>query len=314
MSINYQYNKPQIFLSEKQNFKSFSFENFENHYFTCLKFLKDGKLAIGSTDSSLSIFTSKNFEIFLIINNTDLNNNSPYPTFITQLSDGRLIYSLSDFNIKIIKINNNKTYRVEQLLLSHTDKIFKIIELMDERIVSTSLDLTIKIWEKNYKNHLFEEDFDLEGEGAENIIEVKNNILVASNSKESILKFYDLEKKRVINTIKQINCSNNNNNLGLFKNNLLFVVGEKITVINIDTYRIVYEITNKVNNTYFNSIRLLNENSYLISNDKNVFQYGFDKKLKYNNEDVDYEKIEDIDVDIFETVATISSKNIKLWK
>ena len=278
MSINYQYNKPQIFLSEKQNFKSFSFENFENHYFTCLKFLKDGKLAIGSTDSSLTIFTSKNFEIFLIINNTDLNNNSPYPTFITQLSDGRLIYSLSDFNIKIIKINNNKTYRVEQLLLSHTDKIFKIIELMDERIVSTSLDLTIKIWEKNYKNHLFEEDFDLEGEGAENI------------------------------------CSNNNNNLGLFKNNLLFVVGEKITVINIDTYRIVYEITNKVNNTYFNSIRLLNENSYLISNDKNVFQYGFDKKLKYNNEDVDYEKIEDIDVDIFEIVATISSKNIKLWK
>jgi len=314
MSSNYQYNKPQIFLSEKQNFKTFSFENFDNHYFTCIKFLKDGKLAIGSTDSSLTILTSKSFEIFLIINNTDIKNNSPYPTYITQLSDDRLIYSLSNFIMKLIKINDNKTYRVEQLLISHTNKIFKIIELMDERIASTSSDLTIKIWEKNYKNHLFEEDFHLEGEGAENIIEVKNNIIAASNSKENVIKFFDLEKKRVINTIKQINCSDNNNNLGLFKNNLLFVVGEKITVINVDTYRILYEINNKVSNNYFNSIRLLNENSYLISNDKNVIQYGFDKKLKCNNEDVDYEKIEDIEVDIYEIVATISSKNVKLWK
>ena len=100
----------------------------------CATTLKDGRFATGSTDNSIIIYNKNTYQPDITIKE-----HSGSVCSLTQLSSGILASGSSDNTIKLFNINNNQ-YNVLKTLSSHTNSVYKEIELNNKKLVSCSYD------------------------------------------------------------------------------------------------------------------------------------------------------------------------------
>ena len=97
---------------------------------------------------------------------------------IYTLKTGQLLTASQDKTIKIISITSDSTYQLDQLLVGHTDWVYRGIELSNGHIASCSYDKTIRIWNKEGLSRLY------------------NCHKIVGGHKEGIRSMFELQYKR----------------------------------------------------------------------------------------------------------------------
>ena len=91
--------------------------------------------------------------------------------------------------IRLLNYINGNTYNVIQTLSYHTNRVSKIIELRNKKLVSCSDDNTIIFY---FKNNQFTKDFNIKTNGLNGpIIQTKNNEICYYEDTNSALCFFD---------------------------------------------------------------------------------------------------------------------------
>ena len=96
--------------------------------------MNDGRLVSGSRDNSIIIYNKETYKPDIIIKEHNY-----YVNCITQLSSGILASCSDDNTIKLFNIKGNE-YEVLQILIYHTEPVYKTIELKNKTLVSCSDD------------------------------------------------------------------------------------------------------------------------------------------------------------------------------
>ena len=162
--------------------------------------LKDERLVSSSWDGTIKIYNKNNYYVDMTINahNTHINQ-------ITLLDDGNFASCSDDKTIKIWKIENEK-YTEVQTLTGHEDKIFKILQMNKELLITGSESL-IKFWKKESEKWIKDEDYkEIKCESqVVDIIKISDNEILCYciNS----FDFYNIEKGKEPNKLVNISTS-----------------------------------------------------------------------------------------------------------
>lgn len=242
----------------------------------CLLILNDGRICSASNDSKINILNKYTYETEITI---DIFQNGIY--YISQLKNLNLI-CCSEKIIKIIKILDknkisNKLFEVIQTLSKHSNKIWKVIELSDNNLISCSSDKTIIIWENNNNFYKFKYFIPIIADSVRSIIETKINEIAYTSFYEQKLYFYNTKTRNQIKILTKIFSSGWNNDIFYYNENYIFVGGNlNIYLINIKKYIIInsFETDN-----YILSFLLMG-NNYLLTGDNkgNIYQWMFNEK------------------------------------
>jgi WD40 repeat protein len=242
----------------------------------CLLILNDGRICSASNDSKINILNKFTYETEITI---DIFQNGIY--YISQLKNLNLI-CCSEKIIKIIKIldknkKSNKLFEVIQTLSKHSNKIWKVIELSDNNLISCSSDKTIIIWENNNNFYKFKYFIPIIADSVRSIIENKINEIAYTSFYEQKLYFYNTKTRNQIKILTKIFSSGWNNDIFYYNENYIFVGGNlNIYLINIKKYLIInsFETDN-----YILSFLLMG-NNYLLTGDNkgNIYQWMFNEK------------------------------------
>ena len=242
----------------------------------CLLILNDGRICSASNDSKINILNKYTYETEITI---DIFQNGIY--YISQLKNLNLI-CCSEKIIKIIKIldknkKSNKLFEVIQTLSKHSNKIWKVIELSDNNLISCSSDKTIIIWENNNNFYKFKYFIPIIADSVRSIIETKINEIAYTSFYEQKLYFYNTKTRNQIKILTKIFSSGWNNDIFYYNENYIFVGGNlNIYLINIKKYIIInsFETDN-----YILSFLLMG-NNYLLTGDNkgNIYQWMFNEK------------------------------------
>ena len=242
----------------------------------CLLILNDGRICSASNDSKINILNKYTYETEITI---DIFQNGIY--YISQLKNLNLI-CCSEKIIKIIKIldknkKSNKLFEVIQTLSKHSNKIWKVIELNDNNLISCSSDKTIIIWENNNNFYKFKYFIPIIADSVRSIIETKINEIAYTSFYEQKLYFYNTKTRNQIKILTKIFSSGWNNDIFYYNENYIFVGGNlNIYLINIKKYLIInsFETDN-----YILSFLLIG-NNYLLTGDNkgNIYQWMFNEK------------------------------------
>ena len=242
----------------------------------CLLILNDGRICSASNDSKINILNKFTYETEITI---DIFQNGIY--YISQLKNLNLI-CCSEKIIKIIKIldknkKSNKLFEVIQTLSKHSNKIWKVIELSDNNLISCSSDKTIIIWENNNNFYKFKYFIPIIADSVRSIIETKINEIAYTSFYEQKLYFYNTKTRNQIKILTKIFSSGWNNDIFYYNENYIFVGGNlNIYLINIKKYIIInsFETDN-----YILSFLLIG-NNYLLTGDNkgNIYQWMFNEK------------------------------------
>ena len=242
----------------------------------CLLILNDGRICSASNDSKINILNKFTYETEITI---DIFQNGIY--YISQLKNLNLI-CCSEKIIKIIKIldknkKSNKLFEVIQTLSKHSNKIWKVIELSDNNLISCSSDKTIIIWENNNNFYKFKYFIPIIADSVRSIIETKINEIAYTSFYEQKLYFYNTKTRNQTKILTKIFCSGWNNDIFYYNENYIFVGGNlNIYLINIKKYIIInsFETDN-----YILSFLLIG-NNYLLTGDNkgNIYQWMFNEK------------------------------------
>ena len=255
----------------------------------CSILLKDGRFATCSCDNSIIIYNNKTFKPDLTIKE-----HSGYVNCITQLSSGILASASSDKTIKLFNINGN-SYNVLQTLTYHTNYVYKIIELKNKNLVSCSEDKSIIFYIKDNNQYL--KDFSITTNGkCSPVIQTKDNEICYSEETNNAICFFDLNQRKSISKINNINKRIGSYDWYLMMNkDLLLITGENIlSIINVNSKSLVRTI-NVPGSSWINIGILLNENTILTAdNNFNIIQWKIDgdnltlvsKKEKANNKPI----------------------------
>ena len=96
-----------------------------------------------------------------------------------------------DYTMKIIILENEMNYKINQILTSHKDSVLKSIKIKDNCIISLSRDNEFIIWNLNNKNNLYYNETRVIYQKTNsycNILKIKENEIIISNQKEESLK------------------------------------------------------------------------------------------------------------------------------
>ena len=223
--------------------------------------LKDNRFVVGSS-SNIIIYNNKTFKPDLIIKEHDSSINS-----LRQLSSGILASCSDDKTIKLFQINNN-SYLVKQTLNEHESGICGIIEINNNRLVSCSKDNSILFYLKNDNKYEKEYKFQTEGE-CWNIIQTKDNEICFSDYKNGThsICFYNLEERKIINKINNINVSEVNC-FNIIANDLLLINGiYNLYIININNKSLA-RVIKVPDSGYIIGFCPLNKNYFLTGDSK----------------------------------------------
>ena len=236
----------------------------------CLSVLNDGRLISGSHDHSIIIYNKITYQPDLIIKE-----HKSSVIYITQLSSGLLATCSSDKTIKLFNINGNN-YNILQTLNYHNNSIYKIIELKNKYLVSCSYDKSIIFYLKD-NNNKYIKDYKISTNGPCFCInQIKENEIcyseiINNDSNNNNICFFDINERKKKSSISNISKSNLSPFIMISKE-LLFIFGEnKISIININEYKLIREI--EVSNSgWINGACMLNENIILTGDEKSIIR------------------------------------------
>ena len=187
--------------------------------------LKDGRLAFSIYNglNSILIYNTDNYSIHLKIDNLDNRVKD-----LIQSKTGNIITSLISGFILVIKLTST-SYEIIQKINAHIQTLEKTIEIKDGRLISCSEDKTMKIWKYNNNQYILENvlclkrtmkaEVYIDQPGLrccnffssceysdfyriDNILELKNNIIVSTPIIEGPIIFWNIKKFELICQIK----------------------------------------------------------------------------------------------------------------
>ena len=244
--------------------------NFHTGSILCSTKLKDERFATASVDKSIIIYNNKTFTPDITIKEHSANVNC-----ILQLNSGLLISCSADNTIKLYKINGNE-YIILQTLSYHTDGVTKVIELKNKKLVSCSLDKSIIFYSND--NNKYTKEYSISTNGANGpIIQTKDNEICFHelNNNNSVICFFDLLEKKVINKINKISISYyNDDSMLMISNDLLLITGkDTISILNVNSHSLVRSI-DVSDSSWINAVLLLNINMILTADyNKRIIQW-----------------------------------------
>ena len=234
----------------------------------CLSVLNDGRLISGSADNSIIIYNKATYIPDLIIKE-----HKSIVLYITQLSSGIIATCSSDEIIKLFNIKGNNYY-ILQTLNYHTNSVYKIIELKNKYIVSCSRDESIIFYVKD--DNKYRKYYHRSTKGPCYCInEIKENEICYSEAindcNNNSVCFYNINERRIKSSISNISKSDISPFIMISKE-LLFIPGKnKISIININEYKLIREI--KVSNSgLINGACMLNKNIILTGDEKSIIR------------------------------------------
>ena len=232
--------------------------NSHNNKVTSILILKNKNICSSSQDSQIKIFNPINFNEI-----TSFQFEKVTVIHIMEMSDLNLVACLSDFTINILKIENNSICIIEYLL-GHQDFVYKSIEYNKNSLITCSHDKTIKTWCKTDGYFQVINSIDVESK-VYDILLIYDYLIVCSCFIEKCLRFYDLNSFKCLNTLYNVCCSDFNNTLFKYNDEILFVGGvEFFYIINLLNFSIIETIAT-VN--YIESICVINEKNILFTGD-----------------------------------------------
>ena len=174
--------------------------------------LSDGRISSCSIDGRINIYNKDTYQKDIMIDIFE------FIFYHTQLSNDNIIVccGLNNNNIlRIYKIRDyaDLKYDLIQKLEGHNDWVWKVIEIEENKLASSSRDNTIKIWEKNMPDFFAENNYNCiktitinnnSNDKPINIIKIKENELAAFSYGDKLLKFFDIK-----NDFKEIANINN---------------------------------------------------------------------------------------------------------
>jgi WD40 repeat protein len=207
--------------------------------------LKDGRLASSSNDFCLNIYKLNSFELQLSIKES-----SRCRSFI-QINDGRIIACYDDGSIKLIKLENEDKYVIDQNIKEHSSACRKIIEIKQNKLISISSDNTMKIWNfnENKINCIKTIEFQKTNSFC-NILKLNENEVVTSSRGDKCLKFWNLDNYQLISTINDIETDWTTKNMCLLEDDILCIGGSNskgFYLVKISTHEIVKNINGPKN-------------------------------------------------------------------
>ena len=171
-----------------------------------------------------------------------------------------------DNSIKLFNIKENK-YEVLQTLNDHNGWVYKIIELKNKALVSCSHDCSIIFYIKD--NIKYKKDYQISINGScYNIIQTKDNEICYDEDDNDTICFYDLLERKVKSSISNIsNCYN----MIMMRKDLLLIIGEnKISIININNYKL--RIINVPETNGIFGVCILNQNMLLTGDESKIIR------------------------------------------
>ena len=286
-----------IFLDNKIKSNSYDFENI-NYIFTnkiekCilslstypdkiyhLMILKDGRLASSTKEGIILIYSSKNFNIEVIIHE---HKSSIF--YFTQLENNYIITCSLDKEVKIIKLIENSKYEIIQTIKEFDGAVTKILEF-ENKLISLSNDKYMRIFLFYENEKVFKLDkkiqFSKISSYSDGILVNNNKELITILSEEKSLKFWDLKNYSNINTFSTIDttypCG-----ICLLNSKILCVGGSNFKgffLIDISTHEILKNIKGM---NYIYCIFRCFDNSFIAAvNDSqkinSLIKYKFDEK------------------------------------
>ena len=266
----------------------FTLKYHELDIFSCIV-LNDGRFATGSRDQSIIIYNNKTFKPDLIIKE-----HRAGISHLLQLSSGMLASCSSDKTIKIFNIKGNN-YEVLQVLNYHNNWVYKLIELSNKKLVSCSSDSSIIFYIEKDGAYIKENQIVTNGE-CFCVVQTKENEICYHEGTDSSICFYDLNSNKTISKINKISMVNNKCFNMITKDLLLINGAGKLTIVNVNKYKIVRIIQTYSNCSIYVSC-LLNENIILTGDsEKEIKQW----------------RIEDDNLKLISTKANTHDKNISV--
>ena len=239
-----------------------------NYYISCSTMLKDGRFATGSADNSIIIYNKKTFKPDLIIKE-----HNHTISKIIQLNSGLLASCSYDNTIKLYKITYKK-YQVMQTLKGNIKRVEDLIELNNTKLVSSSFENYTIFYQKD--NNEYKIDYSLYiYRHPEYLIQTKENELCISEYYNNSIIFFDLNERRIITIINNINYCKS---LTMISKDLLMVTGkEEIILINVFSYKIIRTIKVPNSSQIYNAC-MLNESQLLTCDESGkILQWRIEK-------------------------------------
>ena len=103
---------------------------------TCLKILKDGKLAATWSNGKIAIYTFRD----RYRSELGLKKHQDAVNYISQLDNGQLLSCSDDCSIRIWDLYSEMSYEVKTIFQAHAKEILKIIPITNNRMASCSND------------------------------------------------------------------------------------------------------------------------------------------------------------------------------
>ena len=193
--------------------------------------LNDGRICTGSGDFSIRIWEEKNgsFENTITIKDS-------YGEVVTlfQNNEGKIFSSTKGNNtirvyVQKFNKNNQEIYECESTLSDHSDIITWMIQLNDNRLVTSSRDKSIKVWEKLNESYVCKETL-LEHEDAVYCVQDILNKRLASVSGDTTIRIWR-EKNNKFNCTHIINGHEQKvRSIALMKDGRLVSTGDDCTI------------------------------------------------------------------------------------
>ena len=261
-----------------------------------LSILLNYDLASSSYDNFFIIYDKNSFKVKLkIIEKTSI-------MYHEQISNGNIFLCLNINEIVLYKLyNDNLNYEILQRINDFNQKVFKVIELFPNIIITSSYCGIVKLYEKKNKNNKFENvtslNFNTNYNNFNITIKNKYQIVILSIDKLIFLNSITFVKvKTIINSQfrKLIYC------IQIVNNDILLIGTSKgILVVN---YQKEIIIDNLFLNSEFHNIIKLNDNHFLTCKIRIEFRCKFYKSY--------IDLVEFIFDENNEEIKIISEKNI----
>ena len=261
-----------------------------------LSILLNYDLASSSYDNFFIIYDKNSFKVKLkIIEKTSI-------MYHEQISNGNIFLCLNINEIVLYKLyNDNLNYEILQRINDFNQKVFKVIELFPNIIITSSYSGIVKLYEKKIKNNKYENvtslNFNTNYNNFNFTIKNKYQIVILSIDKLIFLNSITFVKvKTIINSQfkKLIYC------IQIVNNDILLIGTSKgILVVN---YQKEIIIDNLFLNSEFHNIIKLNDNHFLTCKIRIEFRCKFYKNY--------IDLVEFIFDENNEEIKIISEKNI----
>ena len=219
--------------------------------------LNDGRLVSGAGDNSIIIYNKSTYKPDLIIKE-----HKGGIFCLYQLSSGFLASCSEDKTIKIFKIKGLE-YEILQTLKYHSDSVYKIIELKNNTLVSSSKDSSIIFYIRDKSQ--YNKDYKISTDSScSSIIQTKDNEICYSVSNNNKICFFDLIEKKIKASISNISKRNYTDEWFMMINKKLMAIpGENVlSIVNVIEYKI-NRVIKVPDSSWILGICMLSKNMFL---------------------------------------------------